>query len=588
MSRAGVTRPPILRERDVPIPLPDGVVLRADVYRDPEPGRRPVLLQYTAYDKSNWASVYGVINPERAVDHGFAVVVVDARGRFRSGGDEPFRPFERSGEDAAACVEWAAAQPWSNGRVGMYGASNNGVPQWQALRRRPAALRTIVPHFTAAEFDAGWVWRGGAFQLGFNLWWSLANLAPDQLRRAVARDGAAKHEAAAEALARALRDPDEAFRALPLDDVPALEGVAPHYREWLANPPGGPYWRGLSAREALAGVDVPVLHVAGWFNVHLDGNLAAYEAIKAAGGPAARAQRLIIGPWTQWAPALFGDTCGPERRFPAAFDMEGAQLAWFGAHLADGPAPDLPPVRLFVMGVDEWRDEREWPLARARDTEWYLRSGGAANTRHGDGRLTAEPPRGAEPPDTFRYDPRHPVPTRGGAAYLPNPAANSGPMDQRAVEDRDDVLVYTGDPLTEPVEVTGPVRAVLYLRTTAPATDVTAKLVDVHPDGRAELLCDGIRRVTAAEVVAAGDEPVRVEVDLIATSNVFLPGHRVRLEVSSSSFPKYDRHPNTADGVAASPDDLRVALQTIVHDERHPSALVLPIVPPAAIHEVTP
>lgn len=573
-------RPPILRERDVEIPLPDGVTLRADVYRDPAPGRRPVLLQYTAYDKSNWASGYGVINPERAVDEGFAVVVVDARGRFRSGGDEPFRPFADAGADAAACVEWAAAQPWSDGNVGMYGASNNGVPQWQALRHRPAALRAIVPHFTAFEYDGGWVWRGGAFQLGFNLWWSLANLAPDQLRRAIARDGADGHRAAADALARALRDPDTAFRVLPLADQPALGGIAPHYREWLAHPPGHPYWRRLSARAALAATDLPVLHVAGWFNVHLDGNLAAYEAIKAAGGPAARAQRLIIGPWTQWAPALFGDACGPERRFPAAIDMEGLQLAWFGRHLAGRPGPDLPPVRLFVMGVDEWRDEAEWPPARARATEWFLRSGGAANSRHGDGRLSRTPPGPGEPSDSFRYDPLTPVPTRGGATYLPNPAANSGPMDQSAIEDRDDVLVYSSDVLTEPVEVIGPVRAVLHLRTTAPATDVTAKLVDVYPDGRAFLLCDGIRRVTAAEV-AAGDDPVRVEVDLIATANVFLPGHRIRLEVSSSSFPKYDRHPNTADGTASSPDELCVAVQTIVHDDRHRSALVLPVVPAA-------
>ncbi|MFI6707626.1 CocE/NonD family hydrolase [Nonomuraea sp. NPDC050478] len=572
-------RPAILRERDVPIPLPDGVVLRADVYRDPAAGPRPVLLQYTAYDKANWASVYGVINPERAVDHGFVVVVADARGRFRSGGDEPFRPFAGSGEDAAACVGWAAAQPWSSGQVGMYGASNNGVPQWQALRRRPPALRTIVPHFTASEYDSGWVWRGGAFQLGFNLWWSLANLAPDQLRRATARDGAAAHQDTARALAGALRDPDAAFGRLPLTDAPALDGIAPHYREWLAHPPGDPYWHALSARDALSATDLPVLHVAGWYNVHLDGNLAAYEAIKAAGGPAAERQRLIIGPWTQWSPALFGDACGPERRFPAAIDMEGLQLAWFAQHLSGAGGPELPPVRVFVMGVDEWRDEREWPLARARATPWYLHSGGAANSRHGDGRLSRTPPEGPQPPDTFRYDPRDPVPTRGGATYLPNPAANSGPMDQSAIEDRDDVLVYSSDPLTGPVEVIGPVHAVLHLVTSAPATDVTAKLVDVHPDGRAFLLCDGIRRVTAAEVAAAGSGPVRVEVDLIATGNVFLPGHRIRLEVSSSSFPKYDRHAGTEDGTATAPEDLRPARQTVVHDDRHPSALVLPLVP---------
>ncbi|MEV0128500.1 CocE/NonD family hydrolase [Dactylosporangium sp. NPDC050688] len=570
-------RPPILRERDLAVPLGDGGdVLRADVYRDPAPGRRPTLLQLTAYDKANWASVNGVINPERAVDQGFAVVVVDARGRYRSGGAEPFRPFAGSGVEAAACVAWAAAQPWSNGSVGMYGASNNGVPQWQALRFRPAALRTIVPHFTASEFDRGWVWRGGAFQLGFNLWWSLANLAPDQLRRALARD---RVPDSAAALAQALRDPDAALRRLPLADVPALDGIAPHYQEWLDHPAGDPYWQELNAGPAVAGTDLPVLHVAGWYNVHLDGNLANYAAIRAAGGPAAARQRLIIGPWTQWSPALFGDTCGPERRFPSTIDMEGLQLAWFDQHLAGGPGPDLPPVRLFVMGIDEWRDEQEWPLARAVTVPWFLRSDGAANSRYGDGRLTPEEPPGAEPPDTFRYDPRDPVPTRGGATYLPNPAGNSGPMDQRVVEDRNDVLVYTSEPLAEPVEVTGPVHAVLYLRTSAPATDLTAKLVDVHPDGRAELLCDGIRRITAAELSAVTGAPLRVEVDLIATSNVFRRGHRIRLEVASSSFPKYDRHSNRAHHPVSTEDEFHVAQQTIMHDEQYPSALMLPVVP---------
>jgi putative CocE/NonD family hydrolase len=567
------TRPAILRERDLPIPLGDGTVLRADVYRDPAGGPRPTLLQLTAYDKSNWASVNGVINPERAVDQGFAVVVVDARGRYRSDGDDPYRPFAGAGADAVACIEWAAAQRWSSGRVGMYGASNNGVPQWQALRERPAALATIVPHFTAAEFDQGWVWRGGAFQLGFNLWWSLANLAPDQSRRAPAdrRDPAA--------LTRALRDPDTALRRLPLGEVPALNGIAAHYREWVDHPPGDAYWAELSALPAAATTDLPVLHVAGWYNVHLDGNLAAYAAIRAAGGAAAERQRLIIGPWTQWSPALFGDTCGPERRFPSMMDMEGLQLAWFDQHLAGGPGPGLAPVRLFVMGIDEWRDEPTWPLERATPAPWFLRSAGTANSRSGDGHLTPEPPGGDEPPDTFRYDPCDPVPTRGGATYLPNPAGNSGPMDQRAIEDRDDVLVYTSEPLTEPIEVTGPVHAVLYLRSTAPATDLTAKLVDVHPDGRAELLCDGIRRISPAELSAAADAPLRVVVDLIATSNVFRRGHRVRLEVASSSFPKYDRHSNRAGHPVSTEDDFTIAHQTIMHDETYASALLLPIVP---------
>jgi putative CocE/NonD family hydrolase len=562
--------------------MPDGVVLRADVYRDPaadEP--RPTLLQYTAYNKSNWASVNGVINPERAVDQGFVVVVVDARARFRSGGDQPFRPFADAAEDTAAAVNWAAAQPWSNGRVGMYGASNNGVPQWQALRRKPDALVTIVPHFTASEFDEGWVWRGGAFNLGFNLWWSLANLAPDQQARAQARgtaptDGSALHAA--------LADPAREFARWSLADVPALERIAPHYREWVEHKPGDPYWAEFSARDAMTTTDRPVLHVAGWFNVHLDGNLNNYLAIKAAGGVAAQRQRLIIGPWTQWSPALFGDTCGPQRRFPSTFDMEGTQLAWFAHHLADGPDPALPPVRLFVMGADVWRDEPEWPPPSAVATEWYLHSGGAANSRSGDGALDRTAPGSGEGADRFVYDPHDPVPSVGGATYLPNPAGNSGPMDQGAVEDRQDVLVYSSAVLTEPVEVTGPVVLRLFVQSSAPATDITAKLVDVSPDGRADLLCDGIRRLQASDLAPRADAggPIEVEVDLIATSNLFRTGHRIRLEVSSSNFPKFDRHPNTASGRASSDAEAVPATQTVHHSAAYPSHLVLPVVRPVA------
>ena len=555
-----MSRGAVLRERDLAIVLPDGVVLRADVYRDPAAAPRPTLLQYTAYDKSNWASVNGVVNPERAVDAGFVVVVVDARGRFRSEGG--FRPFVDTGPDAAACIEWAAAQPWSSGRVGMYGASNNGVPQWQVLRKKPAALGAIVPHFTASEFDAGWVWRGGAFNLGFNLWWSLANLAPDQVRRAGGPPAA---------LAAALRDPDTEFRRLPLEEVPALDGVAPHYREWLESPPGSPYWRALSARGEMSAGDIPVLHVAGWYNVHLDGNLANHAAIAAAGGPAARAQRLVIGPWTAWMPAFQGDTCGPERRFPdsLAVDVEGMALAWFAHHLADGPDAALPPVRIYVMGADTWRDEQEWPLARARTEPWYLHAGGT---------LSPDEP-GDEPPARYVHDPRDPVPTRGGGTYLPAAPANVGPMDRADLYSRPDVLLYRSAPLTGAVEVTGPVRAVVHLRTDAPATDVTVTLVDLHPDGRSTLLCDGIRRVSAAEIGAAGDEPVRIEVDLAATSNLFRPGHAIGVEVASSSFPKFDRHPGTADGRARSDADLRVARQTVLHEGAYPSAVLLPLVP---------
>jgi uncharacterized protein len=325
---------------------------------------------------------------------------------------------------------------------------------------------------------------------------------------------------------------------------------------------------------------VPVLHVAGWFNVHLDGNLDNYVAARTRpADPTVRdRQHLLVGPWTQWSPGTFGDACGPERRFLTGLDVEGLQLSWFAHHLAGGPAPDLPRVHAFVMGADEWRSVADWPPPTAVPTAFHLRSGGGANTRTGDGVLSSVAPAGDEPPDVFLYDPRHPVPSVGGAAYLPNAGTNSGPRDQAAVEDRADVLVYTGDALAEPVTVLGPVTARIWLSSTAPATDVTAKLVDVHPDGRAMLLCDGITRVTPGS--GADAAPTPVDVDLAATGNTFLPGHRIRLEVSSSNFPRFARHPNTAgDPLAATDADLTPAIQTIHHTRDHPSTLTLPLLP---------
>lgn len=563
-------------ERDLEVALADGVRLRVDVYRRPDGEPRPTLFQYTAYNKSNWGSVNGVIAPARATAAGFNVVVADARNRFTSGGDEPFRPFRDDGVSAAACIDWIVDQPWATDRVGMYGASNNGVPQWQALREGSPNLATIVPHFSASEYDHGWVWRGGAFQLGFNLWWTLANLAPDMARRAIER-GDVEPEVF-DRLRAVLADPTDAFATTPLDAVDVVGELTPHYLEWLAHPPGDPYWSATSLAGRWDDVTVPVLHVAGWFNVHLDGNLANYEAMRGVTDPAVvDAQYLIVGPWTQWAPGLMGDSCGPERRFPIAFDMEALQLSWFDHHLAGGPDPELPRVKAFLMGTDTWVDVEDWPPPSAVATRWYLHSDGGANGATGDGTLSLSAP-GDEPADRYFHDPRDPVPTVGGAAYLPNPLPNSGPRDQREVQARRDVLVYVSEPLTEPVTVLGPVTATVHLTSTEASTDLCAKLVDISPDGRAELLCDGIVRTAApgsgsgASPVLVPGEPTEVEVDLIATGNVFGVGHRIGLELASTNFPKFDRHPGP-DG------DPQPAIQQVHHDAEHPSVLVLPVLP---------
>ena len=273
-----------------------------------------------------------------------------------------------------------------------------------------------------------------------------------------------------------------------------------------------------------------------------------------------------------------------QRAAADALDHHGLLLRWFDWALkgeANGAADD-PPVRIFVMGENRWRGESAWPLARAAPTPYYLRGGGRANTRHGDGWLSLVPP-GDEPPDTYVYNPRDPVPTRGGGLCCSLVHTPGGVYDQREIEDRPDVLVYSTPPLERAVEVTGPITVTLYAATSASDTDWTTKLVDVEPNGYARNLTDGILRAryrqgpaTPAPVTPGAAE--RYTLDLWATSNVFLPGHRVRLEISSSNFPRFDRNPNTGH-LARGDADLQPAFQTIFHDGDRASHVTLPLVP---------
>ncbi len=564
----------VIVERDLVVPTTSGVEMRADVYRPADAEPHAVLLHYTAYNKANWLSVFGAINPLRAVANGFVVVAVDAIGRFASGG-EPWRPFLSDGEGADAAIRWIATQPWADGTVGMYGASNSGVPTWQAARLHSPGLKAIVPHFTASEFADGWVYRGGAFQYGFNAWWTLVNLAPDLMARAAAA-GADVGPARAEAAVLGA-NPDALFARRPFDALGAVHEFVPHYEEWLRSEPGSDYWTSTSIADQIGEIELPVLHVAGWFNVHLDGNLANYEAMRTRGPGSVRDhQHLVIGPWTQWMPAV-GDQCGPEARFPTAlFDMEGLQLQWFDRHLRGADVAPIPRARVFVMGVDEWRDFAEWPPPEGRTTELRLTSGVSAVSRSGDGALLLDDELATDGVDMYRYDPADPVPTVGGATMLPSFTVSAGPRDQSAVEDRGDVLVYSTAPLLEPLTVVGPVTLRVFLSSTAGSTDIVAKLVDVHPDGRAVGLCDGIVRTGEhGQPVLDPDAPNEIVVDLIATANVFRRGHRVRLEIAGSNYPKFDLHTRRPGPGVVAVVDPDLSVQTVHHGPTHPSALIL-------------
>ncbi|HEY3079171.1 MAG TPA: CocE/NonD family hydrolase [Chloroflexota bacterium] len=555
-------------ERNVEVPMRDRTVLRADLYLPDAPGPFPALVQRTPYNKAYLPVVY-TLDPLRAAGAGYAVLNQDTRGRFAS--DGAFRPFRDEAEDGYDTVEWAAAQPWCNGEVGMLGASYVGANQLHAAALRPPHLAAIAPWITAADYHEGWTYQGGAFCLGFNLNWTLTRLAPDALRRR--GEGTDAVVAATDALA-------ETYRRLPLTAVPELREAAPFYLDWLAHPDDGPYWRAIRIADAYDRIDVPPFHLGAWYDIFLNGTLRNYAGL---GG------KLVVGPWVHSVDLsnLAGEVDFGLRAGRYAFDLDGVLLRWFDRWLKGerNGVDEEPPVRIFVMGEQPegcWRDERAWPLARVVPTAYYLHSRGGASSLHGDGALSTEPP-ADEPADVYLADPHHPVPTRGGQNCCYPAQLPAGAYDQRSVEERPDVLVYTTPPLEHEMEVTGSIEVVLYASTSAPDADFTTKLVDVAPDGYARNLTDGILRGRYREGTDRSRllEPGRVyeyRIDAGATSNVFRPGHRVRLEVASSNFPRFDRNPQTGEP-AAEARVLAPALQTLHHDRAYPSRVVLPVVP---------
>jgi putative CocE/NonD family hydrolase len=550
---------------DVAVPMRDGTVLRADVWRPAARGRYPTLLQRLPYNKRGAlaAVVYPGLEPLRAVTAGFAVVIQDCRGRFSSEGT--FEPFRHEGDDGADTVDWITSRPFSNGSVGAYGVSYGGTAQLLTAARGPAGLDAVAVQMAGRD-PHGWFYEGGAFRLGFALWWAANSFALAEIERR--RRSGADVEAATAALDALVRDPWGAYERVPLTSVTELDGIFPAYREWLTNPDPGEYWRDLRAPDA-GGPRLPALHVAGWNDIFLRGTLQSHAAM---GG------RLVIGPWAHAAPYDAVGECeyGPDAS-QGAIDVAGLQLRWFARHLSprhDEPDAD-PEVRLFVTGVNRWRDESAWPPRHAVETPLYLGSGG---------RLTLAQPREDDPPDTFVYDPRDPVPTCGGATFLPGlyVAAHGGPREQTAVEARPDVLSFTSEPLEHATEITGDVTLVLFASTSAPDTDWTARIAIVDVAGRSLGIADGILRARYRNPSGAPEllEPGQVAaytVDVGAIGVVVDAGHRIRLQISSSNFPKYDRNPNHGGDIAsAARSDFRQARQTVFHDALRPSHLVLP------------
>lgn len=569
-------------ERNVPMKTRDGVILYADVWR-PMEGQAPTLLMRTPYDKGVTFLGGGPNNPIPSLiaflNAGYAVVVQDARGTFTSEG--AFTPKVNEIEDGQDTAAWILEQGWSDGSIGTYGASYMGMTQWALATTDTPGLQAIAPTVASANWYSGlWYSQGGALCLSLVTWWNALMYAADE-QRGLQR-GETSDPSALMRLGAVLMDTLPLNEATPVADLP-VHGKGRWFDDWLAHPDFDHYWQSQDWSQSMSSVTVPVLASTGWYDLKMHEQVADFVRVRTQGGsePARDGSRLVIGPWDHVN--LTGQY--PDRYFGplAVADLSPSHIEFFDQTLR-GRAPETPAprVRLFVMGIDQWRDEQDFPLPDTQYVDYHLTSDGSANTSNGNGTLTHEAPT-AEGSDEFRYDPRNPVPTAGGA-LLPSVPGFIGPVDQSVVDGRDDVLCYTGPVLTEPVEVTGFVELKVFVSSTAVDTDITAKLVDVFPDGRAINLCDGILRLryrnslSEPELMTPG-EVYEVTVPMSVTSNVFLPGHRIRLDISSSNFPHYDRNSNTG-GVISSEalEDMVVADNTIHHGGARPSRLVLPII----------
>lgn len=575
---------------DVPAAMRDGTILRSNVFTPNEPGTYPVILLRLPYNK-DVAQTYVYASPGFYASHCYVVVVQDVRGQYKSDGF--FYTFLTEATDGYDTIEWAAGLPKSNGKVGMYGFSYPGASQWQAATLRPPNLVTIVPAMTSSDYHDGWTYEGGALDQSFAEDWPMSTIANSAVRHYP--DGAALDAEMNQAI---IDEFTKWYWFLPLKDFPPLHPedprVAPYFFDWLRHPNNDAYWQRWSLLSRYDQITVPALNFDGWYDIFINGALENFNGMRHHGGSeiARQGQQLVVGPWLHipWSQTVGQIDFGPQAQNP----VDQLQLRWFDYWLKGIPngVDKDPRVRIFVMGANKWRTADEWPLPGTVYRKFYLHSLGTANTSSGDGWLSTRKPEvdgdapeesrrkvGEAVTDNYTYDPANPVPSIGGRFQASVPG---GPYDQRPLLGRPDVLVYTTPPLEKNVEVTGPITVTLYASSSATDTDFTAKLDDVYPDGTSMLIEYSIQRARyrKSETNPTLIEPGKIYKYMIhvwPTSNLFKAGHRIRLEISSSNFPMFDRNPNTGHPFAQDAD-LQTAEQTVYHDIHHPSEVTLPIV----------
>ncbi len=545
----------VIVQTGVRVKMRDGVSLVADIYRPKADGKFPVLMTRTPYNRKDAAT------GNYLASHGYVVILQDTRGRFDSEGE--FYPFRHEANDGYDTIEWAAALPYSDGRVGTFGGSYVGATQMLAASSNPPHLVGIFPYVTAAEYYEGWTYEGGALMQWFASSWT-SGLAVDTVQRKTSSR---------------IRS-QEWVKTLPVEEYkltapPTAAEVAPYFRDWVEHESNDEYWRAIKISDHYGKMNIKALHSGGWHDIFSGGSIRNFiDMQKQAPTAEARAgQRLLMGPWAHAATSAEGKIGDVTFGKQAVLDMNATIVKWYD-YVMKGKKNEFAtdaPVKIFVMGDNVWRDEKEFPLARTKYTKYFL---------HANRGLSTAAPK-TEAPDSFVYDPADPVPTIGGrlcCGGLP-----PGPADQRANESRSDVLVFSTPPLQQDVEVTGFITAELYAATDAPDTDFTAMIVDVDPSGYARYLGDGIiraryRNSTAKPEPIEPNKATKYTIDLWATSNVFKAGHQIRVYISSSNFPRFNRNLNTGEKTFGG-TRMQKAKQTIYHDAEHPSSIILPIIP---------
>lgn len=564
----------VLEELDESAAMRDGVALKLDLFRPKAEGRFPAILLITPYGKSGQAA-----RARRFAPRGYAVVNVDSRGRFESGGEwDPFSPLHK--QDGYDLVEWIAKQPWCDGNVGMYGLSYMGWTQWWTATQAPPALKAIVPEVAPPDH-----FYNAPYQNGILVSW--------MMDWAGTMSGRQPHSAGPGPYGGFAVNREAAYRQLPYIDFDKSRKYLPTdwWRKWMTqNTSAGEYWRAIAYQtpEDYARVQVPSLAITGWFDADFAGSPQNYLAMKKHGATeAARQPRLVIGPWEHIINRS-REAAGVDFGEQALIDWDGYVCRWFDRHLKgiDNGVMSDPPVQVFVMGSNRWRAAADWPLPETQFTKYYLHSDGSANSSAGNGTLSTELP-GDEEPDHYTYDPGDPTPS----ADFQNGHID-GPRDIAQSATRQDVLVYTTGELTEDVEVVGPIAAKLFAATSAKDTDWMVRLSDVHPDGRALFLAEGVLRARHRDPEKSGafnpqrlsaiepNQAYEYTIDFWRpTGNRFARGHRIRIEISSSYYPYYLRNLNTGEDNLALATEPVIAKQTIFHSPNQPSHVVLPVIP---------